>query len=57
MLIHKITKQNKLDKQKFIAEPIQSRRIQTKQPGMAELQWGGPVSGKAQSLWIESISS
>lgn len=58
MLIHKTTKQNKLEKQKYIAEPIcsQAELRQSSQVWQSSY-WGGPILSKAQSLWIESIIS
>lgn len=58
MLIHWTTKQNKLDKQKYVAEPIRSEAEvrQSSQVGQSS-HWGGPILSKAQSWWIEPIIS
>lgn len=58
MLIHKITKENKLDMQKYIAEPIHSQAELRKSSQVWQISHlGGPILSKAHSLWIESIIS
>ena len=56
MLIHKTTKQNKLDKQKHIAKPIHNPAgLRQSNQVWQSSHWGGPILSKAQSLWTESI--